>query len=147
MKDKSTLLFEWRQRRLELKNNFTEDNLQAVIDWWKSLNYHIHGFNYDNPMIWPDVWEYISEEFYTNSGNGLGCFYTVHHACPDKDPELLLIHDLLYGDIYLICVVDGYILNRSSGILENMNNTINDFDILKRFSKEFILDTLKFRDA
>ena len=51
----------------------------------------------------------------------------------DKDPELLLIHDLLYGDIYLICVVDGFILNRSSGILENMNDTINDFDILKRF--------------
>lgn len=147
MKDKSTLLFEWRQRRLELKNNFTEDNLQAVIDWWKSLDYHSQGFNYDNLTTWPDVWEYISEEFYTNSGNGLGCFYTVHHAHPDKDPELLLIHDLLYGDIYLICIVDGWLLNRSSGILERVDDVHADFDILKRFSKELILDKLKFRDV
>ena len=146
MKDKSTLLYEWRQRRLELKNNFTETNLQKVVDWWKSLDYHSQGFNYDNPTTWPDVWEYISEGFYTNSGNGLCCFHTVCHACPDKDPELLLIHDLLYGDIYLICVVDGWILNRSSGILERVEDTPTDFDVLKRFSKEFILDTLKFRD-
>jgi hypothetical protein len=146
MKDKSTLLYEWRQRRLELKNNFTETNLQKVVDWWKSLDYHSQGFNYDNLTTWPDVWEYISEEFYTNSGNGLGCFHTVCHACPDKDPELLLIHDLLYGDIYLICVVDGWILNGSSGILERVEDTPTDFDVLKRFSKEFILDALKFRD-
>ena len=146
MSDKSTLLYEWRQKRLELKNNFTETNLQEVVDWWKSLKYHSQGFNYDNLTTWPDVWEYISEEFYTNSGNGLGCFHTVCHACPDKDPELLLIHDLLYGDIYLICVVDGWILNRSSGILERVEDTPTDFDVLKRFSKEFILDTLKFRD-
>lgn len=147
MKDKSTLLYEWRQQRLELKNNFTETNLQKVVDWWKSLDYHSQGFNYDNLTTWPDVWEYISEEFYTNSGNGLGCFYTVHHAHPDKDPELLLIHDLLYGDIYLICIVDGWLLNRSSGILERVDDVRADFDILKRFSKELILDKLKFRDV
>jgi hypothetical protein len=147
MKDKSTLLYEWRQQRLELKNNFTETNLQKVVDWWKSLDYHSQGFNYDNLTTWPDVWEYISEEFYTNSGNGLGCFYTVHHAHPDKDPELLLIHDLLYGDIYLICIVDGWLLNRSSGILERVDDVHADFDILKRFSKELILDKLKFRDV
>ncbi|MDA8882903.1 hypothetical protein N9I00_00690 [bacterium] len=146
MKEQSTLLYEWRQRRLELKNNFTEHNLQEVIDWWKRLDYHHNGFNYDNPSIWPDVWEYITEGFYTNSGNGLGCLYTVHHACPDKDPELLLIHDLLHGDMYLICVVDGWVLNRRSGILEKFEDVSKDFDILKRFSKEFILNTLKFRD-
>lgn len=146
MKDKSLLLFEWRQIRLELKNNFTEENLQNVIDWWKHLDYHAQGFDYDNPKTWPDVWEYISEEFYTNSGNGLGCFHTVNLALPDKDPELLLVHDLLHGDIYLICVVDGWVLNRRSGKLEIYEHVKEDLDIIERHSKEFILDTLKFRD-
>jgi hypothetical protein len=146
MKDKSTLLYEWRQIRLQLKNDFTKDNLQDVVTWWKKLNYHHNGFNYDNPTTWPDVWEYISEQFYTNSGNGLGCFYTVYHSDVTLDPELMLIHDLYYGDMYLICVVDGWILNRRNGIVEKLEDVSKDIDILKRFSKDFIIDTLKFRD-
>ena len=146
MKDKSTLLYEWRQLRLKVKNNFSEKNLQEVIDWWKQLDYHAQGFDYDNPKTWPDVWEYINEEFYTNSGNGLGCFYTIHHSNSNKNPELLLVHDLLHGDIYLICVVDGYVLNRRSGKLEKYEDVKDDLNVIERHSQDFILETLKFRD-
>ena len=65
MKDTSTLLYEWRQCRLELKQDFTQKNLQRLVDWWQHLDYHSHGFDYDNLNTWPDVWEYITEEFYT----------------------------------------------------------------------------------
>lgn len=58
----------------------------------------------------------------------------------------MLIHDLYYGDMYLICVVDGWILNRRNGIVEKLEDVSKDIDILKRFSKDFIIDTLKFRD-
>jgi hypothetical protein len=147
MKDKSTLLYEWRQCRLKLKQDFTETNLQHLVYWWQHLDYHSQGFDYDNPTNWPDVWEYISEGFYTNSGNGMGCFYSICHSNPDKEPELVLIHDLLYGDIYLVCIVDGWILNRSSGNVERFEDVATDIDILRHYTKEFVMDTLKFRDS
>ena len=146
MRDTAALLYEWRQTRLNLKEQFCESNLQKVIDWWKSLDYHTHGFNYDHLNTWPDVWQYITEGFYTNSGNGLGCFYTVYHANPKKNPEVWLIHDLEYGDMYLVCYVDGYILNRSNGKLYKYDEIANDIDILEKHDAEKIIETLKYRD-
>jgi hypothetical protein len=147
MKDTSTLLYEWRQCRLELKQDFTQKNLQRLVDWWQHLDYHSHGFDYDNLNTWPDVWEYITEEFYTNSGNGLSCFHTICHSNPDKELELLLIHDMRYGDMYLICIADGWVLNRSNGKVERYDTVSDDLDILKRYTKEFVINTLKFRDS
>ena len=72
MKDTATLLFDWRQTRLDLKEEFSENNLQKVMDFWKSLDYSRHGFDYDRNAMWPDAWEYITEQFYTNSGNKIG---------------------------------------------------------------------------
>lgn len=146
MRDTAALLYEWRQTRLQLKEQFCESNLQKAIDWWKSLKYHMNGFNYDQTYTWPDVWEYISEGHYTNSGNGLGCFYTVYHATPNKNPEVWLIHDLFYGDMYLVCYVDGYILNRSSGKLDKYEDIKHDIDILEKHSATDIIETLKYRN-
>ena len=146
MRDKAALLYEWRQIRLQLKEQFCESNLQKTIDWWKTLNYHTHGFNYDNRNTWPDVWEYISEDFYTNSGNGLGCFYTAYHADPKKKPEVWLIHDLAHGDMYLVCYVDGYILNRVDGKLYKYEDIKDDMSILEKHTAEEIIETLKYRD-
>ena len=134
MKDNATRLFEWRQTRLNLKEDFSEKNLQSAMDFWKSLDYSRHGFDYDHPHVWPDVWEYISEQFYTNSGNGVGCFYTAYHARPDLNPEVWLVHDLSLGDMYLVCYVDGYILNRMSGNVEKYDAIANDLDILEKHS-------------
>ena len=146
MRDKAALLYEWRQIRLQLKEQFCESNLQKTIDWWKTLNYHTHGFNYDNRNTWPDVWEYISEDFYTNSGNGLGCFYTAYHADPKKKPEVWLIHDLAHGDMYLVCYVDGYILNRVDGKLYKYKDIEDDMSVLEKHTAEEIIETLKYRD-
>lgn len=143
MRDKATLLYEWRQLRLKLKEKFSEDNLKSVITWWKSLDYHVNGFNYDQLYTWPDVWEYISEGHYTNSGNGLACFYTVHHAQPKLESEVWLIHDLALGDMYLVCYVDGYILNRANGKLEKYEDIKNDIDILEKYNSQTVIDNLK----
>ena len=83
MQDKATLLYEWRQLRLKIQNDFSQKQLQNMMNWWKSLEPAVHGFNYDDMKTWPDVWEYINEGYYTHSGNGLGCFYSIHYACPE----------------------------------------------------------------
>jgi asparagine N-glycosylation enzyme membrane subunit Stt3 len=147
MKDTATRLFEWRQTRLNLKQEFSEKNLQEAINFWKSLDYSRHGFDYDRPHVWPDVWEYITEEFYTNSGNGLGCFYTIHHARPDLNPEVWLIHDLSEGDMYLVCYVDGYILNRITGKLDKLEEIRDDLDILERHDSNKIISLVKERNS
>jgi asparagine N-glycosylation enzyme membrane subunit Stt3 len=147
MKDIATRLFEWRQTRLHLKEDFSEKNLQSAIDFWKSLDYSRHGFDYDRPSAWPDVWEYISEEFYTNSGNGIGCFYSVYHARPDLNPEVWLIHDLSLGDMYLVCYVDGYVLNRLHGKVDKFERVQNDLDILEKYKADDIVNAVKERNS
>ena len=146
MRDKAILLYEWRQLRLKLQKKFTKSTLQKIVNWWKSFPYHSNGFNYDDITTFPDVWEYISEEFYTNSGNGLGCFYTVYHAHPDKNPELWLILDLSHqGEIYLVVYVDGYILNRLHGKVDKYEDVKDDMDIMERITYEDIEPHLKNR--
>lgn len=146
MKDKATLLYEWRELRIKLQNEFTEETLQEIITWWQSIDHHVHGLNYDHVHTWPDVWEYISEEFYTRSGNGLGCFYTIYHAMKDKNPEVWLIQDLEYSDIYLVAYADGYILNRLDGELAKYEDIKDDINILKRHKSEDIIKTIKARN-
>ena len=146
MKDSATLLYEWRQVRLQLKEQFCESNLQKAIDFWKNINHHRHGFNYDHMDTWPDVWQYITEGFYTNSGNGLACFYTVYHANPKTNPEVWLIHDLEHGDMYLVCYVNGYILNRISGKLEKLEDIKDDISILEKHSCDTVIENIKFRN-
>ena len=147
MTDTANLLYEWRQTRLNLKEDFSEKNLQKAMDFWKKLDYSRHGFDYDRPASWPDVWEYITEEFYTNSGNGLGCFYTIHHARPDLNPEVWLIHDLSEGDMYLVCYVDGYILNRITGKLDKFELIKDDLDILTRHDSTKMINLVKARNS
>lgn len=147
MNEHATLLYEWRQTRLKLKDDFSDKNLQNSIDFWKSVKYHQHGLDYDRPSTWPDVWEYITEQHYTNSGHGIGCFYTVYHARPDLNPEIWLIHDLLHGDMYLVCYVDGYILNRMSGKLERYEDVKDDLDILEKFTAEKVVNAVKERNS
>jgi hypothetical protein len=146
MQDKAILLYEWRQLRLKLQNKFTKSTLQKIVNWWKDFPYHNNGFNYDDITTFPDVWEYISEEFYTNSGNGLGCFYTAYHAHPDKNPELWLILDLTQqGEIYLVAYVDGYVLNRLHGKVDKYEDVKDDIDIMERITYEDIEPHLKDR--
>ena len=146
MQDKAILLYEWRQLRLKLQEKLTKSTLQEIVNWWKSFPYHSHGLNYDDITTWPDVWEYISEAYYTNSGNGLACYYTLYHALPDKKPELWLILDLEFsGDIYLVAVIDGYILNRMNGKVEKYADVKGDIDIMERINCEDIITHLKER--
>ena len=90
---------------------------------------------------------YITEQFYTNSGNGLGCFYTVHHAHPKLEPEVWLVHDLAHGDMYLVCYVDGYILNRITGELDKFDLVQNDLDILNKYTASTIINAVKDRNS
>lgn len=143
MKDKATLLYEWRQLRLKLAEDFNEQNLQNINNWWMSLDYHANGFNFDDLSTWPDVWQLISDGYYTRSGNGLGCFYTVHHSNPKLDCQVWLIHDFLYSDIYLVAYADGYILNRKNGILERYEDIKSDISVIERHDKDRIIEAVK----
>ena len=146
MQDKAILLYEWRQLRLKLQNEFTKSTLQEIVNWWKSFPYHSNGLNYDDVTTWPDVWEYINEEFYTNSGNGLGCFYTLYHAFPNNNPEIWLILDVSDGgEIYLVAYVDGYVLNRLNGKVDKYEDIKNDIDIMERTTYNDIESHLKSR--
>ena len=146
MQDKAILLYEWRQLRLKLQNKFTKSTLQEIVNWWKSFPYHNHGLNYDDISTWPDVWEYISEEYYTNSGNGLGCFYTLYHAFPNNNPEIWLILDFSDGgEIYLVAYMDGYVLNRLNGKVDKYEDIKNDIDIMERTTYNDIESHLKSR--
>ena len=146
MQDKAILLYEWRQLRLKLQNEFTKSTLQEIVNWWKSFPYHSNGLNYDDVTTWPDVWEYINEEFYTNSGNGLGCFYTLYHAFPNNNPEIWLILDSSDGgEIYLVAYMDGYVLNRLNGKVDKYEDIKNDIDIMERTTYNDIESHLKSR--
>jgi hypothetical protein len=48
--------------------------------------------------------------------------------------------------MYLVCYVDGYILNRSSGKLNKYEDIQNDIDILEKHAADKIIETLKYRD-
>ena len=146
MQDKAIQLYEWRQLRLKLQNEFTKSTLQEIVNWWKSFPYHSNGLNYDDVTTWPDVWEYINEEFYTNSGNGLGCFYTLYHAFPNNNPEIWLILDFSDGgEIYLVAYMDGYVLNRLNGKVDKYEDIKNDIDIMERTTYNDIELHLKSR--
>ena len=145
MRDKATLLYEWRQTRLELQKDFSKKQLQKTMDWFTSLDPVTHGFNYDDMYTWPDIWEYINEGWYTHSGNGLGCYYTVDFACPDRDNQLWLVHDMLHGDMYLVAYCDGYILNRANGQVCEYEKHKKDLHIMEKFDKKKINSTLKDR--
>lgn len=146
MNDKAKLLFDWRQQRLALKDNFTKEGLQEVFDWFKSLNPSLHGFNYDDNRTWPDIWQYLSDGYYSRSGNGLGLFYTIVHTFPEKEPELWLIHDLLHTDMYLIAIIDGYVLNRDSGEVELLADVQSDLHILTKHTKEEVMTAVKWNN-
>ena len=146
MKDTATLLHEWRQLRIKLQENFTEDNLQDIITWWRRLETHVNGFDFDRTESWTDVWQYVADGFFTKSGNGLACFMTLCHSCPDKEPELWLVHDLLHTNLYLITYVDGYVLNRSSGELEKYEDVKSDIDILTKHTKDSVLQAIKYNN-
>lgn len=146
MRDKATLLYEWRQLRLELQKEFSQKQLQNIMDWFEKLDPNPHGFNFDDITTWPDIWEYISEGYYTRSGNGLGCLYTLHHSVPEKDNQLWLVHDMYYGDMYLVVYSEGYILNRANGkICEYDEVNKKDLDILKKYDINEVISTLKYR--
>ena len=146
MQDKAILLYEWRQLRLKLQNEFTKSTLQEIVNWWKSFPYHSNVLNYDDVTTWPDVWEYINEEYYTNSGNGLGCFYTLYHAFPNNNPEIWLILDVSDGgEIYLVAYMDGYVLNRLNGKVDKYEDIKNDIDIMERTTYNDIESHLKSR--
>jgi len=147
MRDKASLLYEWRQLRLDLKENLDKKTLQKVNDWWRTIPCHVNGFNYDDLSTWPDVWEYISEEFYTNSGHGLGCFYTFHYAHPRKKAEVWLIMDMEYGGMYLVAYADGYILNRIGGEVHLYEDIKDDLDIMTVITPEDIDFALKKRNS
>ena len=61
MRDKATLLYEWRQLRLELQKEFSQKQLQNIMDWFEKLD-PSHGFNFDDITTWPDIWEYIMKD-------------------------------------------------------------------------------------
>jgi len=146
MQDKAILLYEWRQLRLKLQKDFNETTLQEIVNWWKAFPYSANGFNYDDVTTFPDVWEYINEEFYTNSGNGLGCFYTLYHSYPKNKPELWLILDLSEGgEIYLVAYMDGYVLNRKNGKVDKYEEIKDDIDIMERITYKDIEPHLKGR--
>jgi hypothetical protein len=145
MRDKATLLYEWRQLRLELQKEFSQKQLQNIMDWFSNLKPAVHGFNYDDMHTWPDIWEYINEGWYTHSGNGLASYYTIDFAYPEKDVQLWLVHDMLHGDMYLVTYVDGYILKRSDGKVCNYEENKKDLHIMEKFDKMKIISTLKER--
>jgi len=60
MHDKATLLYEWRQLRLNLQKEYSQKQLQELVNWLARLNPAVHGFNFDDMTTWPDIWEYIS---------------------------------------------------------------------------------------
>ena len=137
------MLFKWREIRLRLQNEFSKENLQNAVNWWESIKYHTHGFNFDDMSTWTDVWQYINDGYYTKSGNGLALFFTVFYADETKDTELWLVHDLLHSNIYLVVYVDGYILNRASGEVELYETVKNDLSILSVHKKFEIIDAIK----
>ena len=113
----------------------------------RKLDPNPHGFNFDDITIEePHIWEYINEGYYTRSGNGLGCLYTLHHSVPEKDNQLWLVHDMYYGDMYLVVYSEGYILNRANGkICEYDEVNKKDLDILKKYDINEVISTLKYR--
>ncbi len=144
MRDKATLLYEWRQIRLNLQKEFSQKQLQELIDWLARLDPAVHGFNFDDMTTWPDIWEYINEGYYTRSGNGLACLYTLHHAQPEKDNQLWLVHDMYYGDMYLVAYSEGYILNRANNEICVYEEVKKDLDIIKKYDTSDIITTLKY---
>ena len=76
----------------------------------------------------------------------MGLFYTIVHTFPEKEPELWLIHDLLHTDMYLISIVDGYILNRDSGEVELLADVQSDLHILTKHTKEEVMTAVKWNN-
>ena len=146
MNDKAQLLFDWRQQRLALEQNYNKEGLQELTDWFNSLKPSMHGLNYDDIDTWPTMWEYLADGYYSISGNGLGFFYTIVHTFPEKEPELWLIHDLYYSHMYLITVVDGYVLNRMSNEVELFDDVKHDLNTLEKHTKQSVLDATKWNN-
>lgn len=146
MNDSAQLLFEWRQQRLALEKNYNTQGLQALTDWFKSLRPSMHGLNYDDLDTWPTMWEYLSDGYPSVSGNGLGVFYTIVHTFPEKEPEIWLIHDLYHSHMYLIVIVDGYVLNRMSNEVELFDAVKDDLNVLEKHTKQSVLDATKWNN-
>ena len=107
------------------------------MDWFEKLDLTPHGFNFDDItrlILENFIWEYINEGYYTRSGNGLGCLYTLHHFCKiwqtKKDNQLWLVHDMYYGDMYLVVYSEGYILKRGKMVKICEYDEVNKKDLI-----------------
>ena len=49
--------------------------------------------------------------------------------------------------MYLVCHVEGYILNRSSGELERYEDVKDDLDILEKFTADKVINAVKERNS
>ena len=129
----------WKNFRYTLTDLPLEQQLSEIAAFCAKMPIGSRTIDYYSPDDWPTPWEILYNGMWCTSSISLFIFYTLE-LLPEfrnKNLELLLIDDKT--DRYLVVTVDShFLLNFNAGLVSTLHDTIGDFRIMERHSKDTI---------
>lgn len=131
----------WYELRSKIKNSDVKTICVEVDKWWQKAPLVNHYLHEDCQDIWPGPWELLCENTYCNMARGLGMIYTLC-LLGIKEVEFHKAKDYNNEDVVLVLVDSAkYILNYWPDTV--LNNSLQDFTLLKRIELSNILEKIK----
>lgn len=113
----------WKNFRFQLGSMPLDKAIDVTQQFWQKCPFTPFYLPVDDPRLWPDPWELITENYYCDLAKVLGIVYTLHlsNHTKDLDPEIRVYYDPICNYQYHIAYfADGkYVINLIEGEIVN----------------------------
>jgi hypothetical protein len=115
----------WRDFRSSLNSLPADIAIQKTADLWASAPFVPYYLDSDEPDVWPDPWQLITENYYCDLAKCLGIIYTLalttHKTALDieyrryVDPKTQHVYNLAWlgQGKYIVNLIDREIVNKT----------------------------------
>ena len=124
----------WRKLRKEIVEiSNIKEQLQVVIDFWKTTPLSTRAIDPYDESTWPNPWDLLNTNNYDENVVGLCIGYTLYYS--NIPSRILLVQNVENNEIKLIVLVDDlHILNYNYNKIDtkkvmNEFNVLNDIDV------------------
>ena len=126
---------EWRKFRKSLTGT-TKDQITRVVNFWSKAPIGSRYIDYYTPTEWPTPWEILHDSLFCKNTIAVMMYYTLLYSdyYDEEDLEILLINDKLCQDIFLIVLVDDFVLNYNHNQLNTYTEIQNNIEIIERYN-------------
>jgi hypothetical protein len=128
----------WKKLRQQLDSYDLDSAVRVVNDIWSQCPFIPYYLDADQPQLWPDPWQLVTENYYCDIAKSLGILYTLH-LTKHKDqltPELRVYFNpatRYYYHIAYLC--DGkYVLNLIEGMVVNKEHINQELQLRYRYT-------------